>query len=88
METVEVTPWTRIRKVLDSNLGRDTSWSDLGFRGLPQSLQANARTLSRLGHDQFLPNPFRFIIHLSSYHSVLYNVASDSVVNKEITHMI
>jgi hypothetical protein len=42
------------------------------FRGLPQSVQANDRILSQLGHGRFLQNPLQFIIHLSSYDSTLY----------------
>jgi hypothetical protein len=36
----------------------------------------------RLGHDRFLPNPFR-IIHQSSCHLTLYSLAIDSVVKRE-----
>jgi hypothetical protein len=32
------------------------------FHGFPQSLQENCGIISLLGHDQFLPNPLRFII--------------------------
>jgi hypothetical protein len=42
------------------------------FRGFPQSFQANARILPRLGYYPFLPNPFKFIIHLSTYWPPLY----------------
>jgi hypothetical protein len=45
------------------------------FRGSTQSLQTNAETVSRLVHCRFLQNPFKFMIHIhvSSYHSVLYD---------------
>jgi hypothetical protein len=37
------------------------------FRGLPQSLQANAGTVPQFSHDRCLPNYFQFIIHPKSY---------------------
>jgi hypothetical protein len=38
------------------------------FRGFPQSLQVNSRTV-KLGHNRFLPNPFELIVtDLSPYH--------------------
>jgi hypothetical protein len=30
-----------------------------------------------LGHDHFLTKPFQFLIHLSSYHSMLYSPADN-----------
>jgi hypothetical protein len=42
-----------------------------GFRGLSQSLHANAG----IGHNRFLPCPSQFIIHLSPYHSTLYSLS-------------
>jgi hypothetical protein len=50
---------------LGSNLGRGTGCRDCGF---PESMQANAGIFYLLGHGHFLPNPFQFIIHLSSYY--------------------
>jgi hypothetical protein len=44
------------------------------FRSFPQFLQANAGRVPKIGHGRFLPNPFEFIIHLSPYHSTLYNL--------------
>jgi hypothetical protein len=45
------------------------------FRGFPQSLQANTRIIPEFGHDRFPPNPFKFIFHQSSRHSMLdYNL--------------
>jgi hypothetical protein len=32
------------------------------LRGLPQSIQVNKGIVLRLGHDRFLPKPFRFIL--------------------------
>jgi hypothetical protein len=37
----------------------------------PQRFEANSRTGPQLGHDRFLPHSFQFIIHRSSYHSLL-----------------
>jgi hypothetical protein len=33
------------------------------FHGSPQSFQANYGIVHRVGHDRFLPNPFKFIYH-------------------------
>jgi hypothetical protein len=35
------------------------------FRGFPQSLHTNARTVPGIGHDVFVPNPFLFIPNLT-----------------------
>jgi hypothetical protein len=40
------------------------------FHRFPQSLQTNARIIPPSGHNNFLPNPVQFIIHLPSYHSM------------------
>jgi hypothetical protein len=50
------------------------------FCCFPQSIQATTGMVPRLGHDRFLPNPFRIIIHQSSYHLTLYSLATNSVV--------
>jgi hypothetical protein len=50
------------------------------FRGFPQSLQANVGIL-KLGHYRFLPNPFQFTIHLSPFHSTLYNLKKRRQIN-------
>jgi hypothetical protein len=52
--------------MLDSNLGRDRL-SRLSFRGLPQTLHANAGIVSRSGHNSFLQNSFKFIVWLVSH---------------------
>jgi hypothetical protein len=55
-------------------------------RGFLQSLQTNAGIVPRLGHNRFLPNPFQFIIHDSSYYPPLYSLDTERVVNtKKIT---
>jgi hypothetical protein len=41
------------------------------------SSPADSETVTRLGHDRFLPNPLKFIIQ-QSYHSAVYNVDTDS----------
>jgi hypothetical protein len=43
--------------------------------GFPQPLQANAGVVPWLDHSCLLPDPFQFIIHQSSYRSVLYNLS-------------
>jgi hypothetical protein len=60
---VAVTLYICIQVVLGSNLGRDTSYLDLGgFGSFTQSLKANVDTVLS-GHDRFLPNPSKFIYH-------------------------
>jgi hypothetical protein len=63
-----------IRGMLGSNLGRDT-----GYHGISQSLQPNAGIVPQLGKDSFLSNPFKFIIHLSSYRPTLYSILIDII---------
>jgi hypothetical protein len=62
-------------------LGYQPSWEI--FRDFPQSFQIIARIVTHLSYDCFLPNSFLFINHLSSCHSVLYNLATDSFVKKK-----
>jgi hypothetical protein len=50
----------RIREVLGSSLGRRTCIL-MFFRIFLHFNQANAGTYLKLGHDRFLPYPFRFI---------------------------
>jgi hypothetical protein len=47
-----------------------------GFIDFHHSLQANVAMIS---HDRFLPNAFQFVIHQSSYHSMLYRRDTDVV---------
>jgi hypothetical protein len=54
---VIVTLYSCIREVLSSNLVRDTGYPEI-FRGLPQSLQADAGAEPRLGHNSsFIDHP-------------------------------
>jgi hypothetical protein len=46
--------------MLDSSLARDIGYPEV-FHTFPQSLQANAGMLSRLGHDRFFLNPIQLI---------------------------
>jgi hypothetical protein len=52
---------------------------------LPQSLQANAVIIPRIGHEYFLPNPFQLVIHRSSYHLTSHSLDTDSII-KGITY--
>jgi hypothetical protein len=54
------TIWTYIRE-LSSNLGSHIGYPE-DFRGFPQSLQANAGVVFRLGYDRSVPNSFELII--------------------------
>jgi hypothetical protein len=56
----------RIPEDLRSNLSQRPVILIEGFRGLPQSLQANAGIEPYKGHDRFLPNPFFFHHSLST----------------------
>jgi hypothetical protein len=59
-----------IREVLDSNLSRDTGYSDILF-GFPQSLQGKARKRSlKLSQGRFSLHTPQFIIHSLSHHSI------------------
>jgi hypothetical protein len=69
---VAITCRLNTREVVGSNLCRYAVMTK-GLRDFPQSLQPNAMMISRLGHDNFLPNPFKFIIHRSSHHITLYS---------------
>jgi hypothetical protein len=44
-------------------------------RGFSQLLQANGGIEPRLGHEFFLPNPYQFTIHQSSYHPTLCSLS-------------
>jgi hypothetical protein len=44
------------------------------YRDFTQYVQANDRTVPRLGHDHFLRTPIHVIIHLSPHHLTLHNV--------------
>jgi hypothetical protein len=48
---------------------------------IPPGKYANIMVVLWLGFDHFLRNPFQFISHLPSYHSTLYNVPNDSILN-------
>jgi hypothetical protein len=58
------------------------------FHNVPWTLQANTVIVLQLGHDRFLLNPLKFIIHQSSYHPPLFNRNTDSgtITHKRIWH--
>jgi hypothetical protein len=74
---IAITLMTHVREVFSSNLGRASHI--LRFFCFPQPLQANAGIVPCLGHEHFLPNPFKIIIHLSSIQSTLYGRNTRSV---------
>jgi hypothetical protein len=47
-----------------------SDWDFSWFYSVPPGECRNS--ILQLGHDSFLPNPFQFITHLSSYQSTLY----------------
>jgi hypothetical protein len=70
---VAVTIWNCIREFLGSILGWWTAAVLIeNFCGTTYSPQAIYGAGSRICHDDFLPNPFQFTIHLSPYHSKSY----------------
>jgi hypothetical protein len=48
-----------MQKVLSSNLGQDTGYTDWG---IPHSLKENTMVVPRLDYDRFLPSPYQFMI--------------------------
>lgn len=63
--------------MLGSNLRRVTGYPQV-FRGFTYSLQENSGAVLHLGHDRFILSPFEFAIHLSSYHTTLYNLYTET----------
>jgi hypothetical protein len=49
------------------------------IRGFTQYIPLNIGIVSLLGHNRFLPNSFRFIIHQSPYHFMLFSLDTNSV---------
>jgi hypothetical protein len=39
-------------------------------------------SMSKLGHDLFLPNPFKLFIHLSPFHLMLYSISYWTIIIK------
>jgi hypothetical protein len=65
----------RIRKVPGWNFGPETCYPNWGFLWFPSVPPGKCwYSTLKLGHDRFLPHPFYFIIHMSSFHSALYNL--------------
>jgi hypothetical protein len=77
--TAAVMRHTRTRKMLSSNLCRNTGYHDLRVLVvIPRFLRANCRITHRLGRDCFRPNPF----HFDS--SVTLPLHADSIILTEI----
>jgi hypothetical protein len=60
--------------MVGSNLGWDTLYPDF-FLLFSSDLSCKCSDITLIRHDRFLPDPFQFIIHQSSYHSIQYNVS-------------
>jgi hypothetical protein len=73
---------THIQEVFGLNLRGTPATLTEVCHGFRQSLQANTGIVYQLGHDCFLPNPFKFTIHLSPYHSTLYSLATDGAIKR------
>jgi hypothetical protein len=68
-------------------------WLPWWFCGFAQSFRANAKVVSRLGHDDFFPGPFQIIIDFLSYCLTLYRLGTKKVSlnnswRKESYHII
>jgi hypothetical protein len=63
----------RIREVQGSNLGSETGYPEVMWFYSVSPGECRDSTL-KSGHDRFLPNPFRFIVHLSPYRSTLHSL--------------
>jgi hypothetical protein len=70
---------TYIWKGLGLNLGQDTGYRAV-FCGIFHSVQGIARLVPHLGDDWFITNHFQFIIYQLSIHSMLYSLATESVI--------
>jgi hypothetical protein len=71
---IEIKFYTRVREMVGSNLGQDTVYPEFVVSF------SHSKPISQSGHSRFLPNHFQFIIHLLSYHPMLYIPVADSVV--------
>jgi hypothetical protein len=61
---------------------RDISYPDWDFV-LASSVSPGEWLVSTSIHyGRFFPNPFQYIIQLSIYHSILYDLASDSIIKQ------
>jgi quinol-cytochrome oxidoreductase complex cytochrome b subunit len=69
----------KTKEVLGSNRSQDTCYPDWEFSWFYSFLQTHAWLVSQLGQSRFLPDPFQFIIHWSSYHSTLYSLRHVSI---------
>jgi hypothetical protein len=64
----------RIRKVPGSNIVPKTGYPGVFVVLLSLSRQIPEYYL-KLGHDRFVTQPFRFIVHLSPFHSTIYGLS-------------
>lgn len=69
-----------IREVLGVKFGRGSGYSEWAFSWFSQSLQENSVIEPWFYHDRLLPNPFQYIIHLSSYNPSHCSLATENVV--------
>jgi hypothetical protein len=69
--------WVPISTTISLNLVRV-------LRGIPQSLQSNAATISQSGHDRCLRNPFQFIFHSIILRYIVY-ITEDTVTTPSPT---
>jgi hypothetical protein len=73
---VAVTLSNRIWIVLTSKCSRAPTILTEVPRDFPQFLQENAGIVPLLEQHHFLPSPFQYIMHLSSYRSTLYTLSA------------
>jgi hypothetical protein len=70
-----------------SDIGQDIAFPEYGF-SLFQSPQVNVGDTMRFWHYRFLPNPFQFIFHHSSYYRGYTVRDTDSVFVSRLYHKV
>jgi hypothetical protein len=79
-----------IQEVLCSNLYPETSFPDWGLSWISTVLPGKCRDSTlKLRHNRFFPYPFQFIIHVSSFYSMLCSLnCCESVVKWSINTVL
>lgn len=80
MSEGNIAEWNCIREVLGLKFGSGSRFSECAFSWVSQSHQENSEIEPWFCHDRLLPNPFQYVIHLSSYNPSHCSLATESVV--------
>jgi hypothetical protein len=70
--TVVVELWACISEEFGSNIGADMTIVTDSLRDFSQYLQITTKIVPRLGHDNVLIHPFKFVNHQSFSRSAVY----------------